>query len=207
VTTTKHLSKKSRDSALEKVTREFRSLLVHLQAGDTPDPLRFEVTRTDGELRVKEATGFSTYRLSHEKAATVAIAEAGFDPYAAGLEAMTKLQGAEGGSWSGQELLSKFNLTSATLHKRRKEHRVVFWRDAQHQFHYPKWQFTVTGALLPGVQEVLQTFRSFDEWRIMRYFLAQRSQLGDRTPLDLLRAGEVEGVLAHAQAHAEENSW
>jgi hypothetical protein len=57
------------------------------------------------------------------------------------------------------------------------------------------------------VQEVLQTFRSADEWRVMRYFLAPRHQLDGRAPLDLLRAGEVEKVVAHAKANAEENSW
>jgi hypothetical protein len=83
----------------------------------------------------------------------------------------------------------------------------VFWRNAKHDFHYPKWQFTESGALLHGVPEVLQTFRSQDEWRVMRYFLGPRGQLADRTPLDLLRAGEVEKVVAHAKLHGEENTW
>lgn len=117
------------------------------------------------------------------------------------------LQAADGGAWTGQELQERFNLTPAVLHRRRKEHRILFWRDAQHEFHYPQWQFTPTGALLPGVQEVLQTFRSDDEWRLMSYFLGRRQQLAGRRPLDLLRAGEKEKVLAHAKLHAEENTW
>ena len=130
-----------------------------------------------------------------------------FDPYAAGERLVKGLQAAEGGAWTGQELQGRFNLTPAVLHRRRKEHRILFWRDAQHEFHYPQWQFTPTGALLPGVQEVLQTFRSNDEWRLMSYFLGQRRQLAGRRPLDLLRAGEKEKVLAHAKIHAEENTW
>ena len=130
-----------------------------------------------------------------------------FDPYAAGERLVKELQAAEGGAWTGQELQGRFNLTPATLHRRRKEHRIIYWRDARHEFHYPQWQFTPAGALLPGVQEVLQTFRSDDEWRLMSYFLGQRRQLGGRRPLDLLRAGERQKVLSHAKIHAEENTW
>jgi len=130
-----------------------------------------------------------------------------FDPYAAGERLVEELQAAEGGAWTGQELQGRFNLTPATLHRRRKEHRIIYWRDAQHEFHYPQWQFTPTGALQPGVQEILQIFRSDDEWRLMSYFLGQRGQLGDRRPLDLLRNGEKEKVLKHARVHTEENTW
>lgn len=130
-----------------------------------------------------------------------------FDPYAAGERLAEKLKEAEGGAWTGADLLARFNLSPAVLHRRRKEHRIVYWRDAQHEFHYPQWQFTPAGALLPGVQEVLQVFRSDDEWRLMSYFLGKRGQLGDRRPLDLLRNGEKEKVLNHARVHAEENTW
>ena len=139
--------------------------------------------------------------------ATVEKPKAAFDPYDAGRKAVAQMQDAEGGAWTGAELEENYGLSPANLHRRRAEHRIVWWRDAKNQFHYPKWQFNHAGALLPGVQEVLQTFRSPDEWRVMRYFLAPRHQLDDRMPLDLLRAGKVDKVIAHAKAHGEENSW
>jgi hypothetical protein len=130
-----------------------------------------------------------------------------FSPEEAGNQAVLGLQNAEGGAWTGTELMKRFDLTPATLHRRRKEHRIIFWRDAKHDFHYPKWQFTEAGALLPGLEAVLRTFQSQDEWRVMRYFLGRREQLGGRRPLDLLRASNPDKVLAHAQAHGEENTW
>ena len=130
-----------------------------------------------------------------------------FDPLEAGRQAVLQMQNAEGGAWTGAELEARFGLTPANLHKRRAEFRIVSWKDAKNQFHYPKWQFNPAGVLLPGVQEVLQIFRSSDDWRVMRYFLAPRHQLGDRTALDLLRSGDGDKVVAHAKAHAEENSW
>lgn len=130
-----------------------------------------------------------------------------FSPQAAGERIVGEMQGAEGGAWSDAEFREKFGLTSAVLHRRRKEHRIVYWRNAKNDFFYPRWQFTETGALLAGIQEVLQLFQSQDEWRIMRYFLGPRKQLGEQRPLELLRAGEIEKVLAHAQDHAAENTW
>lgn len=130
-----------------------------------------------------------------------------FDPLEAGWRAVEQMRDAEGGAWTGPELESRFKLSSALLHRRRKEHRIVHWRDAKHDFHYPKWQFTPSGALLPGVQEILQLFRSEDEWRVMAYFLGKRRQLEDRRPLDLLREGDKEKVLEHARIHAQENTW
>lgn len=128
-------------------------------------------------------------------------------PNAKGERLVAELKAAEGGAYSGAELGQKFKLTPAVLHRRRREHRVVYWRDAQHEYFYPRWQFNEAGALLPGIQEVLQTFKSQDEWRVMRYFLGPRKQLRDRRPLDLLRAAEVEAVVIHARAHAAKNTW
>ena len=61
--------------------------------------------------------------------------------------------------------------------------------------------------LLPGIQEVLEQFKSQDEWRVMSYFLGKRAQLSDQRPLDLLRQGDVARVLEHAENHAQENTW
>lgn len=133
--------------------------------------------------------------------------ETKFDPREAGLALVRQMQQAEGGAWTGAELHARFELTPATLHRRRSEHRIVFWRDAKENFHYPKWQLTPTGALLPGVQEVVQTFRSADEWRVMRYFLTPRKQLENQSPLALLQRGEQDKVIAHARIHGQENTW
>jgi hypothetical protein len=130
-----------------------------------------------------------------------------FAPREAGRQAVAQMQEAEGGAWTGRELEERFELTPATLHKRRKDLRIVWWRNARNKFHYPKWQFRDNGTLVPGVAEVLQVFGSQDEWRVIRYFLSHRHQLGDQTPLALLLKGEVDKVLVHAKLHGEENTW
>jgi hypothetical protein len=104
-------------------------------------------------------------------------------------------------------LRAKWDLTAAVLHRRRKEHRILYWRDSRHDFFYPRWQFTEAGALLPSIQDILQLFNSEDEWRLMGYFLGPRRQLGNQRPLDLLRQARVKEAVAHAQLHATENTW
>lgn len=129
------------------------------------------------------------------------------DPIERGKRIVEELKNAEGGSLTGPELKDAYNLNPAVLHRRRIEFRVVYWRDAKHDFHYPRWQFNQAGALLPGIQEILRCFKSQDEWRIMRYFLSPRLQLGNRSPLELIREGRIDRALTHAREHAEENTW
>jgi hypothetical protein len=130
-----------------------------------------------------------------------------FNPLVAGHKLREQLATAEGGAWSGLDLQKQFKLSPAVLHRRRKEHRIVYWRDAQHDFHYPKWQFTPAGALLPGLQEILELFGSDDEWRVIRYFLTPKRSLNNQRPMDLLQQGKSGQVIAHATTHAAENTW
>ena len=120
---------------------------------------------------------------------------------------MAALQQAEGGALTGAEVSMRFGLTAAILRRCRMEHRIVYWRIAKHGYFYPRWQLTETGALLPGIPEILQLFRSQDQWRIVRYFLGPRQQLEGRRPLDLLRAGQADRALVHARRHADEDTW
>lgn len=120
---------------------------------------------------------------------------------------VSTFQNAEGGAYSAKELSRQFDIKAAELHRRRSEYRIVYWREAKRVFLYPRWQFTETGVLLPGIEEILQLFKSRDEWRVMRYFLGTRKQLGGLRPLDLLRADKAEVAFAHAQVHAKENTW
>lgn len=122
-------------------------------------------------------------------------------------EILHALQTREGGAWTEAEMLAKFNLTPSNLQTLRNNFLVVSWPDQQGQLHYPKWQFADTGALLPGVQEVLRTFKSQDTWRIMSYFLGARRQFQGLCALFLLRKNKVTEVLAHAKLHYEENTW
>jgi hypothetical protein len=171
---------------------------LHIDLIFDGDTLRLPLPGETWSTEADSGSGFPTERQTHKLPT---------DSTRAGRHLVETAKTAEGGAWTAPDLTDEFGLSASTLHRRRKEHRIVSWRDAQHQFHYPKWQFTETGALLPGVKEILGLFRSPDEWRVMRYFLTPWHELGERTPLTLLRAGDRDTVISHARAHAQENSW
>jgi hypothetical protein len=75
---------------------------------------------------------------------------------------------AEGGAWSGLQLERRFGLGAAVLADGRREYLIVHWQDAHDSFFYPRWQFMENSAILPGIREILQIFRSRDPWRMMR---------------------------------------
>ena len=103
-----------------------------------------------------------------------------FDPYEAGRELVEFLKATEGGAYSLADLQKKLGTRTSTIHRKRVEHRIVYWRDASDRFNYPKWQFNENGAVLKPVREILQIFKSDDEWRIMSYLLMPREQLVER---------------------------
>lgn len=66
---------------------------------------------------------------------------------------------------------------------------------------YPSWQIH-HGKLLSGLSEVLAELRSHNHhpWTIISYFITPSDDdLHDGSPLQELRRGRVEAVLAHAQ--------
>lgn len=123
-----------------------------------------------------------------------------------GSDLVRALAEAEGGSFSLEEAAASLKISPDQLVTHIRGRRVVAWTDHGGHPRLPRWQFENNG-LLTGIRQLLEIFRSQDEWRVMRYFLAKRQSLDNQCPLDLLRAGEVGKVIAHARVHFEENTW
>jgi hypothetical protein len=56
---------------------------------------------------------------------------------------------------------------------------------------------------LEDVLAILQPDERLDAWGRILFFLQEKSSLGDRRPLDLLRQGKLKEVRLAAQAYAE----
>ena len=56
---------------------------------------------------------------------------------------------------------------------------------------------------LPGLEAVLERLADHDPWMQGRFFLMANQRLGDRRPLDELRQGNVEAVIAAAAVYGE----
>ena len=67
---------------------------------------------------------------------------------------------------------------------------------------YPPWQFEpeIFGEPL---RKVLEPIKGEDPWSIYRFFLAPDPRLGDKTPLDVLRSGDVNRAVAAATRFAD----
>ncbi|WP_367875048.1 hypothetical protein [Luteolibacter sp. Populi] len=136
-------------------------------------------------------------------------------PKAKGSLAMAQMRGAvaredlkrsEGGSLSADAAAELLGISKAAVLKRYQKGQLIGWREAkQNAVRFPVWQFQ-DDNLLPGLSEVLELFRTapwLDDWARVVFFLSPLSSMKGKRPLDLLREGDLRGVLSAAQANLE----
>lgn len=68
---------------------------------------------------------------------------------------------------------------------------------------FPSWQFTDPG-LTPGLEAVLRAMAVRSPWMRVQFFRTADLRLGDRTPLDVLRSGDIEAVRRVGAAYGEQ---
>jgi len=112
---------------------------------------------------------------------------------------------AEGGWISAAKAARLLGISVPKVLNRWRCHRLIGWPSGK-AVRFPAWQFT-DSKLLPGIEGVLQIFRSKDSWRIVLCFFERRRSLANERPLDLLRRGESDKVLRHAADYAQDNEW
>ena len=124
-----------------------------------------------------------------------------------GLEARQQLAEAEGGSLSSEVASRLLRISKTAVLKRLDAGRLLAWREERLQAaRFPRWQFDEHGQVLAGLEEVLTILNQderLDAWAKILFFLQEKSGLGGRRPLDLLREGKLKEVCLAAQAYAE----
>lgn len=121
------------------------------------------------------------------------------------LGADDELRDAEGGGLSDAEFAARLKIKSReTIRQYREKHRIFGWRKDLRSYRYPAWQI-YHNQLLPGLERVIAvlTQKRLQPLSIISYFLTPSSDLGDARPLDLLRQGEVQEVVAHSDRYGE----
>jgi hypothetical protein len=70
------------------------------------------------------------------------------------------------------------------------------------QLRFPTWQFDPDGpdGVRTGLPRVLKALSLKSDLGRLRWFESPKAQLGQRSPIDALRAGDVDAVVAEAQA-------
>ena len=124
-----------------------------------------------------------------------------------GLGVRQQLAAAEGGSLSSEEVARLLGISKTAVFKRLEAGRLLAWREERLQAaRFPCWQFDEHGQVLAGLEEALEVLNQnphLDAWGRILFFLQEKTSLGDRRPLDLLRAGQRELVRSAAHAYAE----
>jgi len=122
-----------------------------------------------------------------------------WNPWAEGRKMVRALKQAEGGALNQVEMAERLGVTVDALQVWTAERQVVAWEDGAKTFRYPVWQLGNHG-LMPGIRECLAELSSSDKWAIMRFFLTPSEQLGNRTPLALVRNGQIADAIELARS-------
>jgi hypothetical protein len=120
---------------------------------------------------------------------------------ARGVLARRRLEEAEGGAITTEEVAANLGVTRQAVDARRQRGQLVAWRTNDKKWRFPTWQFGSNGLPLKGVAECIGATRLDNEWSAMIFFLSAAESLGGSRPLDLLRQGETEQATDYAKRY------
>jgi hypothetical protein len=121
-----------------------------------------------------------------------------------GLDARHALVTAAGGMLDGSDVARLLGMTPAGVHKRYQAGQLLGVREEKRRIGYPALQLDGPRVVrdLPRVLAVLAEKKT-DEWSQLRFLAGSSARLGGRTPVESLKAGDVQAVLAAARAFGE----
>jgi hypothetical protein len=122
-----------------------------------------------------------------------------------GIEAKRRIVRKEGGLLSAERVGEILTMSRQAVEKRRKAERLIGVSLGRRGFGYPAWQFSERGTL-PGLETVLDALKSHDGWTKLAFFTSENTATGGRKPLDVLRVGEMDKVLAAARTYGEQGA-
>jgi hypothetical protein len=88
-----------------------------------------------------------------------------------------------------------------TVNAKRKRQEVLGLEGATRGVKYPRWQVTDAGLLLPGLARLFGVLGE-QPWTIYRFLRTEHAELGGRTALDALKAGQIDAVVKVAENQA-----
>jgi hypothetical protein len=121
-----------------------------------------------------------------------------------GLDARRTLITKAGGMLDGGDVAQLLGMTTAAVHKRYQAGQLLGIREEKRRISYPGIQFDGPRVVrdLPRVLAVLAEDDN-DELAQLRFLAGSNARLGGRTPIEALKAGAVDQVLASARAFGE----
>lgn len=88
-----------------------------------------------------------------------------------------------------------------TVNAKRKRHELLGLEGATRGVKYPRWQVTEAGMPLRGLPRLFDALGG-QPWTVYRFLRTRHAELGGRTALEALKAGEVDAVVGVAENQA-----
>jgi hypothetical protein len=120
-----------------------------------------------------------------------------------GIRAKQRLLQAEGGVVSGQEFADLVGVSRQAIDKRRRHGTLIGLALGKKGYVYPVWQAEVG---LGGLKPVFAALSEYGPWTQAVFMLTPNTWLGGETPLDRLRQGDTETVVAAARMYGEQTA-
>jgi hypothetical protein len=135
------------------------------------------------------------------EASIIAAANAGF----------LKIMAAEGGSVTAAEAAKLYGgrapVTAEAMRKAAKAAQIIGVQDGLGEWMFPVWQFSERGGVITGLREVLAALKeghpAYSDLTPVTFFLNASPYLDGLTPLQALKAGNIEAVKKQAIATHE----
>jgi hypothetical protein len=118
-----------------------------------------------------------------------------------GLDARQRVLEAEGGTLGAEQMARRLQLTRQAVDLRRRNHRLIGLPVGRHGYRYPVWQLGPNG-IWPWVPLVIDALAPHDPWQQVFFLLSPHPDLGGQPPLDALRGGRIDDVVAIARTYA-----
>ena len=88
-----------------------------------------------------------------------------------------------------------------TVNTKRKRHEILGLAGATRGIKYPRWQVTDAGMPLPGLARLFGVLGE-QPWTVYRFLRTTHAELGGKTALDALKAGQIDAVVGVAENQA-----
>lgn len=122
-----------------------------------------------------------------------------------GVQEQRRLLEEAGGAVGVTEVAEILSISRQAVDARRKKGRLLAVSTGRHGWRYPLCQFEEgsESGVVRGLERVLDAVDDEGGWMALAYLLSPEERLGDKRPLDKLRAGEVEETVEAAKAYGE----
>lgn len=121
-----------------------------------------------------------------------------------GEAAKTRFLSREGGTLSSREVCQKLNCSTQDLAEMQENSHII-GIEVNQEYVYPAWQF-VDGGILSGLDKVLDELKSDGIWTVMIFMLTGDLRLDGKTPLEMLRQGEIAQVVWAASCYGKHSA-